>query len=67
MTNPFNSVYLISTAIANATKDKFYAEDLPSLEDVSSCKEICLLPVVDDFSSLSVRTDGLVADFDSPN
>jgi hypothetical protein len=29
------STYLISTAIANATKRKFYSEDLPSLEDVS--------------------------------
>lgn len=31
-----HSVYLISTAVANSTKDKFYSEDLPSLEDVSS-------------------------------
>ncbi|KAJ7195463.1 hypothetical protein GGX14DRAFT_676626 [Mycena pura] len=28
------NVYLISTAIANSVKDKFYNEDLPALEDV---------------------------------
>lgn len=28
------SVYLVSIAIANRVKDKFYAEDLPNLEDV---------------------------------
>ncbi|KAJ7600812.1 hypothetical protein C8J56DRAFT_1074375 [Mycena floridula] len=27
------NLYLISTAVANATKDKFYSEDLPALED----------------------------------
>ena len=33
-TNYSNSAYLISTAIANASKEKFYTDDLPSLEDV---------------------------------
>ena len=28
------SVYLISTAIANQAKDKFYNEDIPMLENV---------------------------------
>lgn len=30
-----DSVYLISIEVANRAKDKFYGEDLPSLEDVS--------------------------------
>ena len=34
------SAYLISTAIANASKAKFYADDLPSLEDVSMIKKV---------------------------
>lgn len=33
----FHSVYLISTAVSNRAKAKFYDEDLPALEDVSLC------------------------------
>lgn len=39
-----HSVYIISTAIANGSKAKFYNEDLPALEDVSNSLPVSETP-----------------------
>lgn len=43
LTDSIYSTYIISTAIANASKTKFYTTDLPALENVRNIFRILFL------------------------